>query len=208
MTYKQPLPENRRIDDAGVDLLHADDPVSRTVQGEAIADAYRSAFRNHPGGVAVITADAGAGPAGLTATSVVSLSVDPPLIGFSLSSQSSAAPTIAVADSVMIHLIDPDSLEVAQRFATSGIDRFADASQWHTLPTGEPIVHGVRRWMRAQVVERTTAGTATVIIAQVMEMPANLHEIDARGDDPGALVYHDRGWFVLTDNSRLESRSA
>ena len=34
------------------------------------ADEFKAAFRNHPGGVAVITADAGNGPVGLTATSV------------------------------------------------------------------------------------------------------------------------------------------
>jgi hypothetical protein len=42
------------------------------------AATYRSVFRAHAGAVAVITADAGRGPAGFTATSVVSVSLEPP----------------------------------------------------------------------------------------------------------------------------------
>jgi flavin reductase (DIM6/NTAB) family NADH-FMN oxidoreductase RutF len=40
-------------------------------------DEFKALFRGHPGGVAVITADAGDGPVALTATSVASVSADP-----------------------------------------------------------------------------------------------------------------------------------
>lgn len=168
------------------------------VDGEGVADELRAAFRHHPAGVAVVTADAGDGPAGLTATSVVSLSVDPPLIGFSLSSLSSAAPTIIAAESVGIHLVDRNSLSIAQRFATSNIDRFADREGWSYLPTGEPILHDVRRWMRGRVRHRVTAGGATVVIAEVVSMSV---VTPSAGD---ALVYHDRSWHALTAQSRLD----
>ncbi|WP_330257525.1 flavin reductase family protein [Nocardia sp. NBC_00565] len=60
------------------------------------AEQFRSAFRGHPGGVSLITADTGR-PVALTATSVASVSVDPPALTFSVSEQSSSAPTLRQA---------------------------------------------------------------------------------------------------------------
>nr|WP_091424221.1 flavin reductase [Arthrobacter sp. OV608] len=60
-------------------------------------DQFRAAFRNHPGGVAVVTADAGDGPVGLTATYVISASVEPNMLAFSVSELSSSTPTIRLA---------------------------------------------------------------------------------------------------------------
>lgn len=54
----------RLVEDAFKDMLSADD--------------FKSAFRNHPAGVSVVTADPGDGPVGLTATSVISVSANPP----------------------------------------------------------------------------------------------------------------------------------
>ena len=63
------------------------------------ADVYKSVFRRHAAGVVVITADAGHGPAGFTATSLVSVSLLPPLVSFAIatsaSSESLAAPSAA-----------------------------------------------------------------------------------------------------------------
>ncbi len=101
-------------------------------------DEFKAAFRNHPAGVAVITADAGDGPVALTATSVFSVSVAPPLLVFSVSELSSSTPTIRRAETVVVHLLGAAQIDIAKLGATSGIDRFADTSIWERLPTGEP----------------------------------------------------------------------
>jgi hypothetical protein len=72
------------------------------------ADDFKAAFRNHPAGVAVITADAGDGPVGLTATSVISVSASPALLVFSLSAFSSSAPALAKAETLVVHLLGAD----------------------------------------------------------------------------------------------------
>ena len=87
---------------------------------------FTAAFRAHPAGVALVTADAGGGPVALTATSVASVSADPPMLMFSVSDASSSSPTIAVADTVVVHLLRAEQLHLAKLGATSGIDRFAD----------------------------------------------------------------------------------
>ena len=112
--------------------------------GSLDADDFKTLFRGQPGGVAVITADDGTGPVALTATSVASVSVDPPLLVFSVSALSSAAATILKASTVVVHLLDGDDLGVARLASTSGVDRFADTSAWSRLTTGEPGCNGGR----------------------------------------------------------------
>ena len=68
------------------------------------AEDFKAVFRGHPGGVSVITADAGQGPVALTATSVASISVDPPLLVFSISALSSAAVALTRATSLVVHI--------------------------------------------------------------------------------------------------------
>ena len=85
-----------------VDAEHADKEVT--------AEQFKAAFRGHPGGVAVITADAGEGPVALTATSVASVNADPPLLMFSVTTASSATKVIVKAETVVVHLLDVDDL--------------------------------------------------------------------------------------------------
>ena len=99
---------------------------ARHAFGPSLAsDDFKALFRGHPGGVAVITAQAGESPVALTATSVASVSADPPLLIFSISAQSSSAAVFARAETVVVHLLDANDLEVAQLGATTGVDRFA-----------------------------------------------------------------------------------
>lgn len=168
---------------------------------EAIGtDEFKAAFRGQPGGVALITASGGAGPVALTATSVASVSATPPLLVFSVSTLSSAAPTIVAAETVVVHLLDADHLDLARLGATSGIDRFADVDRWETLPSGEPAFHGPV-WLRCVVIDKLQAGAATIVVAQPVE--TNLHGERDNGSR-GALVYHSHRWHRLGDESLIE----
>ncbi|MBA8815229.1 flavin reductase (DIM6/NTAB) family NADH-FMN oxidoreductase RutF [Microbacterium halimionae] len=174
---------------------------SASLTGSLSADEFKAVFRGHPGGVAVITADAGNGPVALTATSVSSVSAEPPLLIFSISSQSSAAPTISAAGTIVVHLLDSADVDVARLAATSGVDRFADTTAWSRLTSGEPVYHGVRAWVRCSVIDRMDAGGSTVIAAHALQASIDRDvEPGAHGD---ALVYHNRTWHRLGDHSRL-----
>ncbi|WP_219420091.1 flavin reductase family protein [Pseudonocardia nigra] len=109
----------------------------------AVAADLRTAFRSHPTGVAVITATDGRGvPAGLTASSVASVSLEPPAIVFSIA-PGSAAPAVLGAASFLVHLLDSGNAALARRFATPGADRFGPATLWSRLPTGELLLERV-----------------------------------------------------------------
>lgn len=164
-------------------------------------EEFKALFRGHPGGVAVITADAGEGPVALTATSVSSVSAEPPLLIFSISALSSASDVLSRADTVVVHLLDAHDLELAQLGATSGVDRFADPQRWSRLVTGEPVYHDVRAWVRCAVIGRMDAGASTVIAAHALQ--SRLERDVEPGASGDALVYHNRTWHRLSDQSRI-----
>lgn len=172
-------------------------PEARRPFADLDPERFKAAFRNHPAGVSLVTADAGDGPVALTASSVFSVSLEPPLLVFSLSQQSSSAPTIGKADTLVVHLLDADHVRLARLGATSGIDRFADADAWTRLPTGEPIFRGVTNWIRGRIVNRLDAGGSTVVVVHALESG------DARDESATPLVYHRRTWHRLDDGTRL-----
>jgi len=165
------------------------------------ADEFKALFRGHPGGVAVITADAGEGPVALTATSVSSVSAEPPLLIFSVSSQSSSAAVLAKAETVVVHLLDAGDLALARLGATSGVDRFDGSQPWSRLVTGEPVYHDVRAWVRCAIIERMDAGGSTVFAAHALQ--AQLERDVTPGEPGDALVYHNRTWHRLGEHSRI-----
>lgn len=160
------------------------------------AEEFKLAFRNHAAGVSVITAEGAVGPVGLTATSVFSVSANPPLLVFSISSISSSAPTILAADTLVVHLLGEGQRDIAQLCATSGIDRFADTSRWSRLMTGEPFFPAAHAWVRGKVINRMKAGDSTVIAVHVMQA-----KVPTTPEAP--LVYHNRTWHSLGPHSQL-----
>ncbi len=171
-------------------------------EGESLsADAFKALFRAHPAGVAVVTAAGAEGPVALTVSSLSSVSVDPPLLVFSLSELSSAASAILAAATVVVHLLDADDLPLARRGAARGIDRFTDASSWFLLPTGEPVFTGTRAWVRCAMAGSLAAGASTVIVGRALEARIT-RDVEPRA--PGnALVYHNRAWHRLDAGTLL-----
>jgi flavin reductase (DIM6/NTAB) family NADH-FMN oxidoreductase RutF len=154
------------------------------------ANVFRSVFRRHAAGVVVITADAGHGPVGFTATSLVSVSLLPPLVSFSIATTASSWPTINKATSLVIHFLDAGQHEIAGRFATSGIDRFAEPTKWSRLRTGEPVLDDAPSYLRGLVEHRFAVGDHHIVVARLAT------HAERREHDP--LLYHD-GRYATTD---------
>jgi flavin reductase (DIM6/NTAB) family NADH-FMN oxidoreductase RutF len=174
-----------------------------TLEPGLSADGFREAFRNHAGGVAVVTADAGQGPVALTATSVISVSATPPLLLFSVSALSSATPTILESSSVAVHLLRADQVDLARLCATSGVDRFADIDAWTRLATGEPYFLAAPVCIRGSIAATFAAGASTLVVVNA----THAHyapKAGATGDDAARpLVYHNRTWHELSELSQV-----
>jgi len=155
---------------------------------------FKSVFRRHPAGVAVVTLAHQGVLYGFTATSVISVSADPPVLTFSIDSSSSSWPALAEADTVVVNFLAAAQVEVSARFATRGIDRFADGG-WSLLPTGEPVLDGSPVWVRGRIVQRTAIGRSFLV---------SLLALEAHQDGSAApLVYHDRTYHAVGDHTVL-----
>jgi flavin reductase (DIM6/NTAB) family NADH-FMN oxidoreductase RutF len=167
-------------------------------------EVLKGAFRRHAAGVAVVTADVGDGPIAMTISSLTSVSADPAVLLFSVSSATETGRCMARAPSVVVHLLDADDHALAVRCATPGRDRFDDTVAWERLLTGEPTFSAPRVRLRGIVVQRSSFGDSTVLIIAVVDVLERSIMPDAvDGEVPGPLAYHDRAWHVLGARSRL-----
>ncbi|PYC79568.1 flavin reductase [Streptomyces tateyamensis] len=168
-------------------------PAAEAPQVELVSrvsrEGFRQAFRHYPAGVVVVTADAGRGPVGFTATSLSSLSLDPPLISFGIATGSSSWPHLRDATTAVVNFLGADQEPLARRFATSGIDRFAAPTSWHRLPGGEPALDGTSGRLTVRIEQLVTAGDHRLVLARVEEI--------SLAHAPQPLLYHDGRYHPL-----------
>lgn len=171
------------------------------IETTCTADDFRFAFRNHPAGVGVITADSGNGPVAMTASSIASVSLDPPTLVFSASALSSSTPTILEAKTVVVHMMSADQQALAQLAATSGVDRFSSEVNWDRLPTGEPYYPEVASWLRGKIAQIIEVGGSYLVVVEAIEAR---HRDENESVETLPLVYHNRTWHKLDESSKLE----
>lgn len=164
------------------------------------AEDFKFAFRHHPAGVAVVTADAGSGPVAMTVSSLSSVGIAPPTLVFSASPLSSATPIIREADTLVVHMLTSDQVELAKLASTSGVDRFGEDVNWDRLPTGEPYYPEASEWLRGRIIGRLDINGSTLVVVEALQ--AKPRE-DVEHDDRLPLVYHNRTWHALGEHSRL-----
>lgn len=164
---------------------------------DPLTDTFREAFRCHPAGVAVITADAGDRPVALTVSSLISVSAAPPLVAFSLSMRSSSSAPLLAAGTMVIHLLRYTDLDLARLGATSGADRFPPGVPWGRLPTGEPRYTQVSTWFRARIAGTLALDGATLVAAELLQGEA---ADPADTPENQSLVYLDRRWHRLRED--------
>jgi flavin reductase (DIM6/NTAB) family NADH-FMN oxidoreductase RutF len=156
--------------------------------------AFKSVFRHHPAGVAVVTLAHAGRLHGFTATSVISVSADPPVLTFSIDSSSSSWPPLAEAETLVVNFLAAAQVEVSARFATRGIDRFAEGG-WLLLPSGEPVLEGSPSWVRGRIIQRTAIGRSFLVSVLAVEVHRSGHA--------APLVYHDRTYHTVGDHTAI-----
>ncbi|MGH3052554.1 MAG: flavin reductase family protein [Gaiellaceae bacterium] len=105
---------------------------------------------------------------GLTVGSVVSLSLEPPLVGVSVSRQAAMHELLRRADEFALSLLAGDQEGVAQHFAR-GVPPFA---HWHGVPVregeGPPLVADALGWVRCRPAAEHEAGDHTLFVGNVL----------------------------------------
>jgi len=139
--------------------------------------------------VAVVSTVDGAGRwHGATFGSVVSLSVDPPLVMFAVGRGSTVHQPVCDSGRFCISVLTAGQRETAERFASDPAGRFATDI---VLLDGIPVVGGALGWLVCSRSDLVEAGDHTVLIGHVE------HALRDPQGAAGPLVYHERRYYRL-----------
>lgn len=104
--------------------------------------SFRAALGRFATGVTIVTARADDGSLiGLTANSFNSVSLAPPLVLWSLSRQSQSLPVFHAGTHYAINVLGAPQRDLALRFASRGVDRWADVAYTEGA-SGAPLLDG------------------------------------------------------------------
>ena len=151
-------------------------------------EELREVMRRFPAPVAVVTTALEGERFGLTVGSLVSLSLQPALVGISIGKDSSSHEPIRRAGGWTTSLLSGMQAHVAQHFARSGIPPVA---LWNGVDVREgkrgPLVENALAWLECRTISEHDAGDHTIFVGEVEST-----ELGATG--PG-LVYRDGGFL-------------
>ena len=165
-------------------------------------DHFKSIFRHHPAGVAVVTLRHRDRLIGFTATSVISVSAEPPLLAFSVAGGSSSWLPLTETETVVVNFLSAEQVDLSVRFATRGIDRFVSGG-WSLLASGEPVLDDTPRWLRAEIIQRTPVGSSHLVCLRAIGSSAEHAPATSTDSHVPPLVYHDRVYHQLGTASAL-----
>lgn len=133
--------------------------------------AFRAAMRKLAGAVSVLTVGQGEARTGLTATSVSSLSVEPPTLLVSVNRTASAAAPLLAERAFAVNVLRPHHQDVADRFAgrhgIAGAARYAGAD-WSRLATGAPVLTDALAVFDCELEDAIERHTHLIIIGRVV----------------------------------------
>ncbi|MEL6861872.1 MAG: flavin reductase family protein [Pseudomonadota bacterium] len=142
-------------------------------------------------GVTIITCrDQDGAPVGITANSFNSVSLDPPLILWSVGQNARSLDAFSQASSFAVHILRDDQADLSQAFARSGTDKFAGLQVECGL--GEaPLLSDCAARLECELHAKHPAGDHVLFIAEVKRLTS----------DPNAmpLVYHGGRYAALSD---------
>ena len=133
------------------------------------AKDFRKALGCFPTGVCLITTLAPDGRrAGLTANSFSSVSLDPPMILWSLARTASSAPVFRDAEHFAINVLGADDYALSSHFARSSADKFAAFDERFTAGLGgAPVLRGAVATFECHSRHRYYGGDHIIVIGVV-----------------------------------------
>jgi flavin reductase (DIM6/NTAB) family NADH-FMN oxidoreductase RutF len=153
-------------------------------------DDFRRVLSHFASGVTIVTTwDADGQPAGLTASSFASVSLNPPLVLVCVAHSAQSHPHLHTHGRFAINILHTDHEQLAKRFASSsgGPEKFENVAYRPGI-LGLPILKEALAELECTIVHAYPGGDHTIFVGQV-------EAADARGDtgfDP--LLYY-RGKF-------------
>ncbi|MGW3462537.1 flavin reductase family protein [Streptomyces olivaceoviridis] len=153
-------------------------------------DTFRQAMSRLAAPLTVVTTrDATGTPRGFTASSTTAASLEPPLVVVGISHTSSCHGVLSQAPEFVVNVLGGQHRTVAERFARSGVDRFAgqDFTPWPG--TDLPCLPGAHAALRCVVRERIPVGDHDLLIGELVGV--------LTGESTEPLLWYDRAFRTL-----------
>lgn len=132
------------------------------------AEHFKLGMRRLASGVSIVTTSADGEPHGMAATSVCSVSADPPALLVCVNRNATCHDVIRRTGFFCVNLLRDGDDELARRFSTpAGRERRFLDRDWQSLSTGAPALIGALASFDAEVIEAVEAQTHTVFIGRV-----------------------------------------
>jgi len=135
--------------------------------------ALRTALGRFATGVTVVTAlDAEGHPIGLTVNSFAAVSLEPPLVLWSLHNGSHNFAAFEQCSHYCINVLASDQQNISNRFATWPVDRFAQLD-WQPGLNGVPVIAGCCAWFEVSNHSQIPAGDHHTFFALIERFRAD-----------------------------------
>jgi flavin reductase (DIM6/NTAB) family NADH-FMN oxidoreductase RutF len=132
------------------------------------AQQLRGAMGRYTTGVTIIScADAQGVFVGLTANSFNSLSLDPPLVLWSLRQESPSLPVFTAAPRFAVNVLAEAQVDLSRRFASRVDDKFAEGV-WALGEHGAPVLAGCAAVLECETVSHQMVGDHCLFIGRVL----------------------------------------
>ena len=147
-------------------------------------DSFKAAMRHLVGGVSIVSVAHEGELGGLTATSLTSLSAEPPSLIVCVKQSVSGLPLLRASGRFAVSILGHDHRDIADRFAgrdgSHGAARFV-AAEWIGRPGYPPVLADALASFECEVEDLIDRFSHTIVIGRVTDSRA-------QGGD-GALVY-------------------
>jgi flavin reductase (DIM6/NTAB) family NADH-FMN oxidoreductase RutF/DNA-binding GntR family transcriptional regulator len=130
------------------------------------ADTFRHVVGHLPSGVTIVTTRAPDADFGMTASSVTSLSLRPPMMLACLNKESATSRAVSQAGAYAVNVLGQGHEDLAQRFATPRKDKFTGIGVVDGV-LGLPLLAGALAHIECTVVEEVTGGTHSIFLGRV-----------------------------------------
>ncbi|PYC17726.1 flavin reductase family protein [Pseudomonas mosselii] len=137
---------------------------------------FREALGHYASGITVITSHSDGEPLGFTCQSFYSVSMNPPLVSFSVMSSSASYPGIRQAGRFAVNILSGEQVGISNQFARRGTDKW-QGIEWQTSPLGNPIIAGSLHWLDCEIHAEHAAGDHLIVIGEVKAL--NVQDADA-----------------------------
>lgn len=130
---------------------------------------FRRALGMFATGVTIVTTTAADGtPVGITANSFNSVSLDPPMVLWSLANNARSLPAFSDSTHWNVHILSNEQEALSNRFARAGEDKFSGL-EMDTQPSGAPLMPGCSARFQCKNAFKYDGGDHTIFVGEVVQ---------------------------------------